>query len=162
MSPTFTTIVFQPEGMNATGLPVPDEVVAALGSSRNPPVRVTVRRGASSGTYSYTSTVATRNGRSIISLSAAHRTAAGVTAGDEVEVALELDDQPRKMMIPDDLGAALGSAGVLDAFVALSYSKQRAHIDPVDAAKTEETRQRRIAKVVESLVGPAQPRVSGT
>lgn len=149
MAVTFRSKVLQAEGMNATGIPVPDDAVAALGTSRNPPVVVTI------GDYSYRTSVATRDDRFMLSLSAANRAAAGVVAGDELEVTLELDDQPRTMEMPDDLEQALQSAGALEAFTALSYSKQRGHIDPINDAKTPETRQRRIEKTVAAMTpGP--------
>ena len=105
MTVTFTTVVFQAEGMNATGLPVPDEAVEALGSAKNAAVLVTVRREGAD--YSYQSSLASRYGGFVISQSSAHRTAAGLTAGDEVEVTLELDTTPRTVEVPSDLENAL-------------------------------------------------------
>lgn len=145
MGVTFRSRVEQAEGLNATGIPVPDDVVSALGDRKNPQVKVTVPG------YSYRTTVATRGGRFMLALSAGHRAAAGLSAGDEVEVTLEIDDQPRTVEVPDDLADALRDAGLSDRFDALSYSKQRAQVDPLTAAKTLETRQRRLAKIVADL-----------
>jgi hypothetical protein len=145
MSTTFTTTLTQAAGMQATGLPLPNSVVEELGSGRAPAVVVSI------GDFSYRGTVATRDGAFIIGFSAANRAATGLKAGDVVEVTLELDTAPRTIEIPDDLAAALEAAGVFDAFRALSYSKQRAQVDPVNEAKTDETRQRRIDKAVASI-----------
>jgi hypothetical protein len=155
MSSSFETTVFQPAGLNATGLPVPDDAVAALGPAKNPAVTVTVRGAASPTGYTYRSTVATRDGRFIVSLSAAHRAAAGLSAGDRVEVTLELDETPRTVTVPEDLAAALAAAGAaaLDAFTALSRSKQRAFVDAVESARTTDARERRITKAVASVTG---------
>jgi hypothetical protein len=150
MTETFTTVVFQPEGMNATGLPVPEDVVAALGSSKNAAVLVTIRRDGAD--YSYQSSLASRYGGFIISLSSAHRAAAGVAAGDEVEVTLELDTSTRTVDVPEDLRDALHGAGATDAFAALSYSKQRAIVEPITAAKAADTRARRVEKSVAALI----------
>ena len=49
--------------MNATGLPVPETAIQQLGSSRKPAVTVTI------GTYSYRSTVSSRQGGYILPLS---------------------------------------------------------------------------------------------
>lgn len=49
----------------------------------------------------------------MLPLSVEHRTAAGVQAGQEVEVTLELDDQPCTVEVPDDLASALA---VQDAY----------------------------------------------
>jgi bacteriocin resistance YdeI/OmpD-like protein/uncharacterized protein DUF1905 len=146
MAETFRTVVKSPGTGNATGLPVPDGVVAALGSSRNPAVTVTV-----AGT-SYRSTVAVRDGGFILPLSAALRAATGLKAGDDVEVTIELDTAPRTIDVPADLAAALaGGSGTRAAFDALSYSRQRALVEPVEAATTPETRSRRIASVLDKL-----------
>ena len=88
-------------GRTATGLRVPAEIVEALGSGKKPAVRVTI------GGHTYRSTVATRGGVYLLPLSGENRTAAGVAAGDEVDVDIELDDQPREVTVPDDLAAAL-------------------------------------------------------
>jgi hypothetical protein len=139
-----TTI--QQTGKNTTGIPVPDDVVAALGSGKRPAVTVTVNG------YSYRSTVASMGGVSMVSLSAEHRAGAGVAGGDEVEVDLELDTAPREVTVPDDLAAALDAEPAARAtFDGLSYSNKSWHVLQVTGAKTDETRQRRIAKSVESL-----------
>ena len=139
-----TTI--EQSGENTTGIPVPEEVLTALGHGRKPPVVVTV------GNHTYRSTVATMNGSSIVSLSLENRTAAGVVGGQEVEVDLELDPEPRVVELPDDLSAALaGAPSGLDAFARLPYSKQKAHVTSVEGAKTPQTRQRRIEKVVSEV-----------
>lgn len=146
MKATYTTTVLQAEGMNATGLQVPPEVVAALGRGKKPPVKVTVNG------YTYRSTVAAYTDVYMLPLAAEHRKAAGVKAGDEVEVTLELDQEPRTVEVPQDLAAALAERpGARAAFDALSYTMRKEHVRQVESAKAEETRQRRIAKIVVSL-----------
>ncbi len=78
----------------ATGIPVPEDVVASLGSSKKPAVIVTI------GEYSYNSTIGSMGGQFMIPLSAEHRKGAGVEAGDEVDVDLELDTKPRELIMP--------------------------------------------------------------
>lgn len=147
MTTTFTTTVTQAEGVNATGLPVPAEAVAALGTSKRPPVVITLNG------YTYRSTVAAYGDVFILPLSAEHRQAAGVQAGDEVTVTLELDTAPRTVDVPEDLAAALEAQGATAAFAALAYSTRKEHVRQVETAKAEDTRQRRIAKIVASLSG---------
>jgi Bacteriocin-protection, YdeI or OmpD-Associated/Domain of unknown function (DUF1905) len=145
MAETFTTTVFQPAGMNATGLPIPDAVVAALGSSKNPAITVSLNG------YSYRSTVATRDGSYIVSLSAENRAAAGVVAGDAVEVTIELDTAPRTVDVPADLASALEASGTREAFDALAPSKRKAFVVNVESAKADDTRARRVAAIVAGL-----------
>jgi hypothetical protein len=143
----FTTTVLQAR-VNATGLPVPPEVIEALGSGKRPAVVVTIDGG-----HSYRSTVGVMGGQFLVPLSAEHRTASGLTAGQTVTVSLEVDALPRTVDVPSDLAQALGDAGVRAAFDALSASRRRALVDPVEQAKTPETRARRVEKAVEALRG---------
>lgn len=141
----FTTTVLQAR-KTATGLPVPAEVIDALGSGKRPPVVVTLNGG-----YTYRSTVGVMDEQFLVPLSAEHRAASGLAAGDTVTVSLVVDAQPRTVDLPEDLAAALTEAGVRAAFDTLSNSRQRALVDPVVQAKAPETRLRRIEKAVESL-----------
>jgi hypothetical protein len=130
---------------NNTGIEVPPDNLAELGSSRRPPVVVAI------GGYSYRSTVATMGGRHLIPLSKAHREASGLGAGDEVTVTLTLDEGPREVEIPAPLRTALVEAGLLEAFEAMSYTKRKEACRQVAEAKAEDTRARRVEKVVDGL-----------
>jgi hypothetical protein len=143
----FTTTVLQAR-KTATGLPVPSDLIEALGSGKRPAVVVTLDGG-----YTYRSTVGVMNEQFLVPLSAEHREASGVAAGDSVVVTLTLDTLPRTVDLPEDLAAAFAEAGVRAAFDTLSASRQRALVDPVTQAKAPETRARRVAKAVESLQG---------
>jgi hypothetical protein len=133
-------------GKTATGMEVPAEVVTALGGGKRPAVTVTV------GGHTYRSTIATMDGRHLLPLSAENRSAAGVTAGDSVEVDVELDTAPRTVEVPADLAAALdGHPTARQRFDALSYSQQRRHVLAVEGAKAEATRARRVAGVLAAL-----------
>ena len=139
---SFETILFL-DGNN-TGIEVPSEIVEALGSGKKPAVTVTVN-----GDFTYRSTVAVMGGRFLIPFSADKRAATGLRGNDRIAVTLELDTAPRVMEVPPDLQAVLDADPAAKAFFdTLSYSKQRAHIEPINAAKAPETRARRIEKSV--------------
>jgi uncharacterized protein YdeI (YjbR/CyaY-like superfamily) len=88
-------------------------------------------------------------GEFLIPLSAEHRAASGVAGGDDVEVALTLDELPREVPLPPEVREALDASPTLAAaYGALSYSRQRALIEPIDQAKTAETRDRRVEKAL--------------
>ena len=72
-------------------------------------------------------------------------------AGDEVEVTLELDTEPRIIEVPEDLAAALKEGGVTAVFDALAPSRRKEHVRQVTSAKAAETRQRRIDKIITTL-----------
>lgn len=144
MKKTFTTTI-KIDG-NITGIEVPPEVIVALGSSKKPPVVITVAG------YTYRNTVAVMDGHYMVSLSKANREAAGVIGGQMVEVTIELDETPRTVEMPEDLMAALGAkAGAKAMFDALSFSKRKEFVRQVEEAKTLETRARRIAGIVAKL-----------
>ena len=133
-------------GKTATGVAVPDEVVAALGAGKRPAVLVTIAN------HTYRSTVATMGGQFMLPVSAEIRAITGIAAGDEVDVDVELDTAPREVDVPADLAAALDrEAAARERFDRLSYSNRRRIVLAIEGAKTEETRQRRIAKEVETL-----------
>ncbi|MDQ1608594.1 MAG: hypothetical protein QOE16_1326 [Microbacteriaceae bacterium] len=140
----FTTRMAQ--SGNNTGIPVPPEVIEALGGGKRPAVSVTVNG------YSYRSTVAPMGGQFLISFSSDKRAESGIAGGDEIEVELTLDTASRAVEPPSDLAAALdASPGTRAAFDALSPSKQKAHVVSVESAKTDAPRQRRITAVVAAL-----------
>jgi hypothetical protein len=131
-------------GKTATGIQVPDDVVEALGSGKRPPVVVTV------GGYTYRTTVAPMGGAYWIPLAAEHREAAGVRAGEELTVVVELDSAPREVPVPGDLAAAMDD-GARAAFDGLAFSHRKEWVRWVEEARKPETRTARIAKAVESL-----------
>lgn len=139
-----TTI--QQSGKTATGFQVPDELVQGLGAGRRPAVTVTING------YTYRSSVAVMGGENWVGVSAENRAGAGVSGGDEVDVELQLDTAPREVSVPADLASAFDAEPAARAtFDGLSYSNKRWHVLSIEGAKTDETRQRRIAKSIELL-----------
>jgi len=136
----------QSNGKTATGIRVPPEVVAALGPSKKPAVRVTIAG------HTYRSTIATRSGVFLLGVSAENRAAAGVAAGDELDVDLELDTGPRVVTVPPDLADALaGDAQARRFFDTLTHSQKQWYVLPIEQAKAAETRERRVAKAIAML-----------
>lgn len=133
-------------GKTAAGMKIPPEVVAALGTSRKPAVKVTING------YTHRSTVAVVNGAFMVGVPPVFREGAGIGPGEEVQVEIELDTEPRVVSVPPDLAAALKrDSAAQRAFEALSYSNQRRLAEPIADAKSDETRERRVAKVMAEL-----------
>jgi hypothetical protein len=133
---------------NNTGIEVPPEVIDALGAGRKPPVVVTVNG------YEYRSTVAVMGGKYLVPFSSDKRAATGIQGGDPIVVDIEVDTAPRTVDVPADLAAAIDAApGAREAWERLAPSHKKAHVDAVESAKAAETRQRRIAKAIEALIG---------
>lgn len=141
----FRTTILQ-SGKTATGIEVPAEVVAGLGSSKKPAVRVTING------FTYRSTVAVMGGVFMLPVSAQVRESAGVAGGDVVDIDVELDTQARDVTLPTDFSAALDhDAQARRFFDGLSFSQKQALVISVEGAKTAETRQRRIDKALAAL-----------
>jgi hypothetical protein len=133
-------------GKTATGIEVPAEVVAAVGSSRRPAVAVTV------GGHRYRTTVAVMGGRFMVPLSAENRTAAGVAAGDRIDVDIELDTSVREVEVPPDLVEALsGEPGAREFFEGLAYTHRKEWVRWITEARRPETRTTRVEKTVAAL-----------
>ena len=141
----FRTTILQGD-KTATGIRVPDQIVEALGAGKRPAVTVTING------FTYRSTIAVLGGQYMVGVSAENRAGAGVAGGDVVDVDIALDTAPREVTVPDDLAAALAAEPAAGrTFDGLSNSNKGWHVLQVTGAKTDETRQRRIAKSVEAL-----------
>jgi hypothetical protein len=141
----FRTKILQ-AGKTATGIEIPSKVVQSLGTSKKPPVSVTIKG------YTYRSTVAVMDGRFMVGVSAKVREAAGVAGGETVDVDIELDTAPRTVEVPADLKKRLArDTNAKRTFEGLSYSRQQRLVLPIEDAKTPETRQRRVDKAITML-----------
>jgi hypothetical protein len=133
-------------GRTATGIEVPEDVVAALGPGKRPAVVITVNG------HTYRTTVARMGGRYLVPLSAENRAAAGLSAGDEVTVHIDLDAAARTVELPDDLAAALAADPVAFAtFESCAPSHKKEWVRWVTEAKRPETRTARVAKAAAAL-----------
>ncbi len=130
-----------------TGVPVPKEVLGQLDAGQRPAVVVDLDG------YTYRTSIGVMGGQHLVPVSAAVRNATGVAAESHVQVTLTLDTSPRTAEVPSDLAKALDLEPTAKAFFAgLSNSLQRMHVDNIDAARTPETRQRRIDKCLALFV----------
>lgn len=135
-------------GGTTTGIRIPDDVVVALGGGNRPKVVATVNG------HAWRTSIARMGGEFWLGASAEVRAAAGIAAGDAIELDVELDLAPRTVEVPDDLAAALAAAPAAKAaFDALSSSRQRQHVEAVLGAKAPETRARRVAAAIAKLTG---------
>jgi len=139
-------LTLEGNGKTAAGFVIPSEVVEALGAGRKPPVKVTIHG------HTYRSTIATRGGRYLLGVSAENRASAGVAVGDELEVELVLDNEPRVVAVPPDLARALDADEQARRFYdTLSHSQQQWYVLPIEQAAKPETRARRIEKALAML-----------
>jgi hypothetical protein len=131
---------------NNTGIEIPEAILAKLNGGKKPLVIVRLNN------YTYRSAVAKMGDKFLISLSAENRKNANVKGGDTLAVELELDTAPRTVEIPTGLQKVLEKNKAAKAnFDKLAPSKKKALVLSINDAKTEETKQRRIAKAIEAL-----------
>jgi uncharacterized protein YdeI (YjbR/CyaY-like superfamily) len=91
-------------------------------------------------------------GEFLLGLSREAREGAGVQAGDEVDVRLELDASPREVEVPAALAAALAVDPQADAaFESMAFTHRKEYARWIEEAKREETRQRRVQQAVEMI-----------
>jgi hypothetical protein len=132
----------------AAAILLSDEEVASFGAGKAFPVAVTI------GGRTARLRVARMGSENMIGFSKAVRADLGLEIGQEVDAVIRVDSAERTVDVPAELAAALDAdPAVRAAFDALSYSVRKEHARTVADAKQEETRNRRIAKIVESLRG---------
>jgi hypothetical protein len=128
MKVTFKAVI-RGEGKTATGIPVPVEIVETLAGGKKPLVKASING------YTFRNSVMPYNGEYMLPLSAENR-------------------EPRIVEIPTDLQMALAKkSGAFELFESLSYSKRKEFVRQVENAKTQETRDKRIAGIADQLGG---------
>jgi antitoxin component of MazEF toxin-antitoxin module len=142
MQATYKTVII-PEGNHAS-LHIPDAVLAELGANRRAALKITINN------HTYRSTATAVAGECRVVFPQRDREAAGVASG-EVTVTLELETGHREVELHPELAAALEGAQLRDVFEALTYSKRREFARQVDEAKADDTRSRRIQKLLSAL-----------
>ena len=141
----FRTTILQGD-KTATGIRIPDEIVEGLGGGKRAAVTITMNG------FTYRSSIAVVSGACMVGVSAENRGGAGVKGGDEVDVKIVVDTAPREVTLPPELAAALDEdPAARRTYDGLSYSNRLWHALQVTTAKTDETRERRIAKSIEAL-----------
>ncbi len=133
-------------GKTTTGLEIDENVVDELGGGRHPKVVATING------FEFRTSIARMGGRYLLGVSAERRQAAGVSAGEVLDVDVRLDTAAREVDVPEDLAAALDADPAAKEFwETLSYSKQQWHVLQVSGAKKTETRASRVARSIALL-----------
>lgn len=131
----------------AAAVVLDDDQVAILGEgAKRFPVAATVNG------YTWRTSVARMGGEFLVGLSKAVREAAGVAAGDRVDVVLALDIAPREVEVPEALASALArDEQAREKFDALAFTHRKEYARWIEEAKREETRERRVAQALAML-----------
>jgi hypothetical protein len=131
----------------AAAVVLDDDQVSAVGEgAKRFPVRATVNG------FTWRTSVTRMRGEFLLGLNREVRESAGVDAGDTVEVAIELDSEPREVEIPEALARALSDdLDAQAAFERLAFTHRKEYARWVAEAKREETRDRRVARALQML-----------
>lgn len=133
-------------GKTATGIPVPDSIIEALGGGRRPRVTVSLNG------HRFRTSLGTMSGQVMIPVSGAIRSAAGIEAGDRLDVEIALATEPARVAVPEDLQAALTAEPEVRAFFdGLTVSQKRGYTEWIEQAKKAETCQRRLEQTLDAL-----------
>jgi uncharacterized protein YdeI (YjbR/CyaY-like superfamily) len=102
--------------------------------------------------YTWRTSVARMGGEFMLGLNREVRAGAGVAAGDEVDVTVELDLAPREVEVPAALAAALATdRQARESFEAMAFTHRKEYARWVAEAKKEDTRQRRVEQALEMI-----------
>jgi len=143
MKTTYETVVI---GFgNHASIEIPDKNLSEIGGNKRAPLKITING------YTYQSTATGVDGKCMVVFPTRDREASGAAAGDRITVTLELDDGYRHVDVPAPLGEALALNGLSEIFHNLTYSKRKEFARQVSDAKAEETRIRRIEKIIGQL-----------
>lgn len=132
---------------NHASIEIPEENLAEIGGNRRAPLKITING------YTYQSTATGVDGKCMVVFPTRDREASGAKADDRITVTLELDDGYRNVDIPLALVEALTAHNLEKTFHDLAYSKRKEFARQVSEAKADETRHRRIRKVIDQLKG---------
>jgi hypothetical protein len=102
--------------------------------------------------YTWRTSVTPMGGEFLLGLNREVRDGAGVQAGDEAEVTIELDQAPREVEVPEALAAALAAdPQAAAAFERMAFTHRKEYARWIDEAKRPETQQRRTAQAVQMI-----------
>ncbi len=134
------------EGSSVAALSAPFDVEKVFGTRARVPVRGTING------FPFRSSLIPMRGCHRMVVNKTMREGAGVKAGDTVKVMLQRDDAPRIVATPPALKKAMsGNKAAQSKWKTLSYTHQKEMALSILDAKQDDTRQRRLAKVMDVL-----------
>jgi hypothetical protein len=102
--------------------------------------------------YTWRGRVSRMGGEFLLGMNREVRQGAGAEAGDEVDVAVELDGAPREIEVPAALAAALAADPQAKAsFEGMAFTHRKEYARWIAEAKQEQTRQRRVQQALEMI-----------
>jgi uncharacterized protein DUF1905/bacteriocin resistance YdeI/OmpD-like protein len=132
------------EGSSVAAVNAPFDVKEVFGTIARVPVRGTING------FPFRSSLMPMGGCHYMAVNRTMREGAGCKAGDIVTVVMERDTAPRVVAIPAVLKKALAKSKTAQAnWKKYSFSNQKEMVLAITGAKQEETRARRLARIVD-------------
>jgi hypothetical protein len=142
----FTVKLEGQEGTSVAWLNAPFDVVKVFGTRARVPVRGTING------FPFRSSLMPMGGCHGMAVNKTMRQGAGVEAGDTVSIVMERDEAERIVAVPPLLKKELSKSKAAQAnWLKLSFTNQKEIALSISGAKQEETRARRLAKVMDIL-----------
>ncbi len=131
----------------ATWIRIPFNVLEVFGTRARVPVKGTING------FPFRSSIFPEGGGThYMAVNKAMKAGAKAQAGDEIEVVMERDEEPRVITPPADFLKSLKADSKAQArWEKLSYTHQKEYVKAIEEAKKPETRARRIEKAVAEL-----------
>jgi len=134
------------EGTSVAALKPPFDVVEVFQRKGRVPVKGTVNG------FPYRSSLMNMGDGHMMAVNAQLRAGANCKGGDTVEVVMELDEDERKVEVPAYLKKIINSdAKAKEFWPKLSFTHQKEYVREIDGAKRPETREKRIAAMMDAL-----------
>ena len=142
----FTTKLIGQAGSQVAGLKPPFDVVATFGRKGRVPVKGTING------FPFRSSLMNMGEGHMMAVNAQMRAGAKCKAGDSVSVVMELDEDKRTVEVPAYLKKIIaGDPKAKEQWPKLSFTHQKEYVRAIEEAKRPETREKRIADMMEAL-----------
>jgi hypothetical protein len=142
----FKTKLIGHSEIDAAGIKPPFDVVEVFQCKGRVPVK-----GAING-FPFRSSLMNMGDGHMMAVNAQMRAGAHCQVGDTVDVVMEFDADERKVEVPAYLKKVIaGDPAAKTSWEKLSFTHQKEYVRAIEGAKKPETRERRIAKMMEAL-----------
>lgn len=132
---------------NSAAFTFPYSAFEVFGTKGRVPVKLTI------GEHTFRSSIAPMDGKHMMVFNLQMRQKTGFKAGDTVHIILQRDTEPRDITFSEDvLEVVKTNSAAYEKLMSYSYSHKKEVMDWIDDAKKPETRQKRITKLLETLI----------
>jgi hypothetical protein len=133
-------------GSEVAGLKPPFDVVEVFERKGRVPVKGTING------FPFRSSLMNMGDGHMMVVNAQMRAGGNCKAGDTVSIVMEIDEDERKVDVPSYLKKIIDSdAKARESWGKLSFTHQKEYVREIDGAKRPETREKRIAAMMEAL-----------